>query len=72
MSVEYISFSAHADSEQTQDFIEKVKPQLVVLVHGEKHEAMRLKEKLETYFDEKIKIEAPNNWETVEVKIERK
>lgn len=39
MSVEYISFSAHADFDQTKDFIEKVKPGMVVLVHGEKHEA---------------------------------
>ncbi len=39
MSVEYISFSAHADYEQTKDFIDKVKPTLVCLVHGEKHEA---------------------------------
>ena len=39
MSVEYISFSAHADFDQTKDFIDQVKPGLVVLVHAEKHEA---------------------------------
>lgn len=39
MSVDYISFSAHADFDQTKDFIDKVKPGLVILVHGEKHEA---------------------------------
>ena len=72
MSVEYISFSAHADFSQTKDFIEKVKPKLVVLVHGEKHEALRLKKKLENYFDEKVTFKAPENWEEVEILIDKK
>jgi len=41
-------------------------------VHGEGHEAKRLKDKLEGYFGESIKFEAPNNWETVEMKIDIK
>lgn len=36
-----------------------------MLVHGEKHEAERLKDKLEGYFGDNIKFEAPKNWETV-------
>lgn len=69
MSVEYISFSAHADFDQTKDFIEKVKPGMVVLVHGEKHEAQRLKQKLDTFFESKISVETPENWESVEMSV---
>ena len=76
MSVEYISFSAHADFQQTKEFIEAVNPKLVVLVHGEKHEAQKLKKALEDYFDndkeKKIKFESPNNWNCVELKIKKK
>ncbi len=66
MSIEYISFSAHADFEQTKDFIDKVKPKIVVLVHGEKHEAQRLKQKLESFYEGDIRVESPENWETIE------
>ncbi|OQR83063.1 cleavage and polyadenylation specificity factor subunit 3 [Achlya hypogyna] len=55
-SVEYISFSAHADFVGTSGFIEKVvaslpreltvAPPNIVLVHGEKNEMMRLKSAL--------------------------
>lgn len=40
-------------------------------MHGEEHEAKRLKDKLEGYFGEQIKFEAPKNWETVQMKIDR-
>lgn len=43
MSVDYVSFSAHADCNDTKNFIRLVSPKYVVLVHGEKHEAKRLK-----------------------------
>ncbi|PFH34815.1 cleavage and polyadenylation specifity factor protein [Besnoitia besnoiti] len=46
-SFEVISFSAHSDYQQTQDFIGKLKVPNVVLVHGERGEMRRLKEKLE-------------------------
>ncbi|CBZ51704.1 hypothetical protein NCLIV_014990 [Neospora caninum Liverpool] len=46
-SFEMISFSAHSDYQQTQDFIGKLKVPNVVLVHGERGEMRRLKEKLE-------------------------
>lgn len=72
MSREYISFSAHADMEQTKEFIELVKPKLVVLVHGEKHEAMRLKGELEKTFGNKIEFKAPINWEPVRMKVHQK
>lgn len=72
ISVEYVSFSAHADYNQTKEFIEAVKPKLVILVHGEKHEALRLKKELESYFGSKIKFEAPANWQIVEMAIDKK
>ena len=40
--IERISFSAHADSAQTHEFIEKLKPDAIVLVHGERNEMRRL------------------------------
>lgn len=72
MSVEYISFSAHADMAQTKEFIELVKPKLVVLVHGEKHEAMKLRKELENTFGDRIVFKAPANWESVDFKIHKK
>ena len=44
---------------------------MVVLVHGEKHEAQRLKLKLDQYFEEGLKIEVPANWESVDLIIEQ-
>lgn len=41
-----ISFSAHSDFNQTSTFIEKLKCPNVVLVHGDKNELNRLKNKL--------------------------
>ena len=35
MSVDAISFSAHADFPQTSEFLDLLKPPHVVLVHGE-------------------------------------
>jgi len=35
MSVEYISFSAHADFGHTKDFIATLMPPNIVLVHGD-------------------------------------
>ncbi|KAK9813025.1 hypothetical protein WJX72_007682 [[Myrmecia] bisecta] len=47
MSVDAISFSAHADFPQTSEFIDLLKPPHVVLVHGEASEMMRLKKALQ-------------------------
>uniref|UniRef100_A0A3Q3G3F2 Cleavage and polyadenylation specificity factor subunit 3 n=1 Tax=Labrus bergylta TaxID=56723 RepID=A0A3Q3G3F2_9LABR len=43
MSVDYISFSAHTDYQQTSEFIRALKPPHVILVHGEQNEMARLK-----------------------------
>ena len=42
MSVEAISFSAHADFSQTSEFLDILRPPHVVLVHGEKREMEKL------------------------------
>lgn len=47
MSVDVISFSAHADFKQTSGFIEALDPAHVVLVHGEAVEMGRLRKELE-------------------------
>ena len=52
LNVTEISFAAHADCQQTTDFIKKVKPAHVVLVHGSQKNALLLKEYLEKTFDE--------------------
>ena len=47
MKVEVISFSAHADFDQTSSFLDSLRCPHVVLVHGEAKEMMRLKDALE-------------------------
>lgn len=41
--VEALSFSAHADYEQTSSFLDTLQPPHVVLVHGERGEMMKLR-----------------------------
>lgn len=64
MSVNYISFSAHADFQQTSNFIQQLKPSYVVLVHGDSNEMGRLKAALERKFT--MNVVAPVNHQTVE------
>lgn len=49
-TVEYISFSAHADFVGTSGFVEKLVPPNIVLVHGERNEMNRLKSALSKKF----------------------
>ena len=42
-SINYISFSAHTDYDQTNEFIGLLQPRHVILVHGEQSEMQRLK-----------------------------
>ncbi|ELA48182.1 hypothetical protein VCUG_00420 [Vavraia culicis subsp. floridensis] len=67
MRVEYISFSAHVDYVQNTSFIEKCTPRLVMLVHGEVNEMMRLKAALE----KKHSVLALKNGEQHEIKIRK-
>eukprot|EP00118_Oscarella_pearsei_P007095 m.33584 g.33584 ORF g.33584 m.33584 type:complete len:691 (+) comp31847_c0_seq3:10-2082(+) len=70
-SVDYISFSAHSDYEQTSEFIRILKPPHIVLVHGEQNEMARLKAALireyEDTKDSSIVVHNPRNTEAVEL-----
>ena len=71
MSVDYISFSAHTDYQQTSEFIRILKPPHVVLVHGEQNEMGRLKAALQREYEDdpntKIEIHNPKNTVAVEL-----
>lgn len=61
MSVDYISFSAHTDYQQTSEFINILKPPHVVLVHGEQNEMSRLKAALQREHRGSLQIHTPRN-----------
>jgi len=71
LTVESVSFSAHADYKQTSGFIRKLKPPHVVLVHGEANEMSRLKAALlrEYESDPSHTIEVHNPRNTVSVEL---
>lgn len=45
-SVNEFAFAAHVDGQENREFVEQVNPQVVILVHGEKHNMTRFKSKL--------------------------
>ncbi|KLO18365.1 Metallo-hydrolase/oxidoreductase [Schizopora paradoxa] len=64
LSVEYISFSAHVDGPQNYEFIEQVKAQHIVLVHGEQSTMARLRAGIQQRYkdrDEEVKVHTPRN-----------
>ncbi|EPS69934.1 hypothetical protein M569_04826, partial [Genlisea aurea] len=66
MQVHYISFSAHADYNQTSTFLKELMPPNIILVHGEANEMGRLKQKLLSVFsDGNTKIMTPKNCQSV-------
>ncbi|KAL1704144.1 beta-lactamase-like protein [Schizophyllum commune] len=70
ISVDYISFSAHVDYTQNAEFIETVRAQHVVLVHGEQTAMGRLRAAMASRYkerDEDVKIHTPRNLETLEL-----
>ncbi|KAG5321931.1 CPSF3 factor, partial [Pseudoatta argentina] len=71
MSVDYISFSAHTDYQQTSEFIRTLKPPHVVLVHGEQNEMGRLKAALQREYEDDpnttMEIHNPRNTVAVEL-----
>eukprot|EP00898_Chlorokybus_atmophyticus_P007094 jgi/Chlat1/7386/Chrsp6S07417 len=81
MRVYYISFSAHADYPQTNEFLSILRPPHIVLVHGEAREMMRLKAALTSTFasttDEKqhnkhaVQVVTPKNCQTVRMSFKR-
>lgn len=71
MTVDYISFSAHTDYQQTSEFIRALKPPHIVLVHGEQNEMSRLKAAIEReYESEEVKLDVfnPANGHAVSLK----
>ena len=71
MSVDAISFSAHADYPQTQQFLDALAPPHVVLVHGEAGEMGKLKRALEgkaAADGKKMNVYSPKNCQAVEIK----
>ncbi|TFK44227.1 mRNA 3'-end-processing protein YSH1 [Crucibulum laeve] len=70
ISVHEVSFSAHVDYQQNAEFIETVKAQHVVLVHGAKGNMAQLRAAMTSRFkakDEDVKIHTPRNLETLEL-----
>ena len=69
MSVDYISFSAHADYRQISEFVRTLKPPEIVLVHGESNEMGRLKKALTVEYENdtttNIRIHTPKNIQEV-------
>lgn len=54
-SIDVVSFSAHADFLETKDFVEKLKPRHVILVHGDPNVMSRLKNKFARMYKQQIK-----------------
>ncbi|XP_026469038.1 cleavage and polyadenylation specificity factor 73 [Ctenocephalides felis] len=72
LSVDYISFSAHTDYQQTSEFIRLLKPAHVVLVHGEQNEMSRLKSALQREYEnapqgQQLTLHNPRNTHAVEL-----
>ncbi|KAB8074251.1 beta-lactamase-like protein [Aspergillus leporis] len=69
-TVDEISFAAHVDGVENRTFIEEVSAPVVILVHGEKHQMMRLKSKLLSLNADKtvkVKVYTPANCEEVRI-----
>lgn len=70
MSVDYISFSAHCDFNETSYFIQQTKPKNVVIVHGEKFEIKKLHSELQMKFPD-IQIFSPSINQTITCSLQR-
>ncbi|TLD26682.1 hypothetical protein PspLS_05052 [Pyricularia sp. CBS 133598] len=69
-SVAEFSFAAHVDGTENREFIEEVAAPVVILVHGEQNNMMRLKSKLlslNATKTEKVKIYSPRNCEELRI-----
>lgn len=67
MSVDYISFSAHTDYQQTSEFIKLLKPPHVVLVHGEQNEMSRLRAALQRENPTGLTLHSPRNTQAIQL-----
>ncbi|WZH40201.1 beta-lactamase-like protein [Fusarium acuminatum] len=69
-SVAEYSFAAHVDGVENREFIEEVAAPVVILVHGEQHNMMRLKSKLlslNANKTAKVKVYSPRNCEELRI-----
>ncbi|KAI1343831.1 beta-lactamase-like protein [Xylariaceae sp. FL0016] len=69
-SVAEYSFAAHVDGQENKEFIEEVAAPVVILVHGEQHNMMRLKSKLLSLNAgkaDKVKVFSPRNCEELRI-----
>ncbi|ERT00137.1 endoribonuclease YSH1 [Sporothrix schenckii ATCC 58251] len=71
-SVQEYSFAAHVDGTENREFIEEVNAPVVILVHGEQHNMMRLKSKLLSLNSgkaekDKMKVFSPRNCEELRI-----
>ncbi|UKZ82119.1 endoribonuclease ysh1 [Trichoderma virens FT-333] len=68
--VQEYSFAAHVDGVENREFIEEVAAPVVILVHGEQHNMMRLKSKLlslNASKTTKVKVYSPRNCEELRI-----
>ncbi|KAI9783120.1 MAG: endoribonuclease ysh1 [Geoglossum umbratile] len=69
-TVQEFSFAAHVDGQENREFIEEVASPVVILVHGEQHNMMRLKSKLLSLNVDKrnkTKVFSPKNCEELKI-----
>ncbi|KAK0634902.1 beta-lactamase-like protein [Bombardia bombarda] len=69
-TVQEFSFAAHVDGTENREFIEEVAAPVVILVHGEVHNMMRLKSKLlslNASKTSKVKVYSPRNCEELRI-----
>ncbi|RWA06343.1 hypothetical protein EKO27_g8761 [Xylaria grammica] len=71
-SVAEYSFAAHVDGQENREFIEEIAAPVVILVHGEQHNMMRLKSKLlslnaNRFETDKTKVYSPRNCEELRI-----
>ncbi|TGO22627.1 hypothetical protein BPAE_0160g00030 [Botrytis paeoniae] len=69
-SVQEYSFAAHVDGVENREFIEEIAAPVVILVHGEQHNMMRLKSKLLSLNADKttkVKVFSPKNCEPLRI-----
>ncbi|KAK0670913.1 beta-lactamase-like protein [Cercophora samala] len=69
-TVQEYSFAAHVDGTENREFIEEVAAPVVILVHGEVHNMMRLKSKLlslNANKTSKVKVFSPKNCEELRI-----
>mmetsp|Transcript_20983 Transcript_20983/g.45759 ORF Transcript_20983/g.45759 Transcript_20983/m.45759 type:complete len:746 (+) Transcript_20983:225-2462(+) len=75
--VDYVSFSAHVDFMENRNFISRVDPKHIILVHGQKDEMGRLKSALMLHYrqlpeNKRPTITMPPNLQEVKLKFARR